>query len=186
MIHHRIENYPNEHYAVGINESYDRILVQIQDCDVRQSRVSLSIHEAEHLKFLLETEINKLRATKSNTKYIAVDFDGTLAHYIYGDLHKYGHLHLGAPIATMVRRVQRWIEDGETVKIFTARIAEPIDPQELEATRSEILNWLAFHVHTTYPFEITNVKDRDMKELWDDRAVGVYVNTGQRVGDAPN
>lgn len=50
--------------------------------------------------------------------WIAVDFDGTLAHY--GTW--VGPDHLGEPIAPMVERVKRWLTEGHEVRIFTARV----------------------------------------------------------------
>ena len=40
--------------------------------------------------------------------------------------------------------------------------------------------------HDLPQLEITNAKDMDMIELWDDRCVQVIANTGNPVGPSPN
>lgn len=105
----------------------------------------------------------------SGDGWIGVDLDGTLAHY---DGWK-GIEHIGEPIPNMMDRVRRWIEEGKTVKIFTARIHTP------EAL-PHIVQWM--RKHGLPHLEITNVKDFGMIELWDDRAVQVEANTGNPVG----
>lgn len=102
--------------------------------------------------------------------WIAVDLDGTLAHY---DTWR-GIEHIGAPIAPMVTRVHNWLADNVEVRIFTARIA--IDgPQKYLAIRT-IEEWCKRHIGVVLP--VTNVKDFGMAELWDDRAIGVNFNKG--------
>ena len=44
--------------------------------------------------------------------WIAVDLDGTMAKYD----HFKGHDHIGPPVQKMVKRVKRWLNDGENVK----------------------------------------------------------------------
>lgn len=105
--------------------------------------------------------------------WIGVDLDGTLAYY---DGWK-GTTHIGDPIPVMYERVKSWLMDGKTVKIFTARVAVP------EPDRSKVIKviheWL--EVHHLPRLDITNVKDLAMEELWDDRAIQVIHNTGERV-----
>jgi hypothetical protein len=110
-----------------------------------------------------------------NGGWIGVDLDGTLAEYT-GWL---GPDHIGRPIRRMVERVQAWLVAGREVRIFTARIAgdEAFGPN----IRDTIEKWCFLHIGKVLP--ITNVKDYRMVELWDDRAVQVKINTGERVGD---
>lgn len=103
--------------------------------------------------------------------WIGVDLDGTLAHY---DGWK-GELHIGDPILPMLARVNAWIEEGETVKIFTARVSVP-EPKRSKVIKT-IQNWL--ETHGLPRLSITNVKDLEMKELWDDKAIHVAKNTGE-------
>lgn len=108
--------------------------------------------------------------------WIGVDLDGTLAHY---DGWK-GATHIGEPIPAMVARVKRWLADGLEVRIFTARIAILPNKPASDAldAREAIYTWCMKHVGAILP--ITCIKDFAMTELWDDRAVQVIPNTGQR------
>jgi hypothetical protein len=98
--------------------------------------------------------------------WIGVDLDGTLAT---GAVWR-GFDHIGPPVPLMLARVRHWLEQGLTVKIFTARATRPeaIEPIKL---------WLA--EQGLPDLEITNAKDFDMIECWDDRAVQVVQNTGR-------
>jgi hypothetical protein len=93
--------------------------------------------------------------------WIGVDFDGTLAHYD----HFRGEDHVGDPVEPMVRRVRKWIREGRDVRLFTARKPSPA-----------LRRWMRDHLGAVLP--ITNVKDRHMQMLLDDRAVQVERNTG--------
>jgi hypothetical protein len=119
--------------------------------------------------------------------WIGVDLDGTLAHY---DGWK-GIGHIGEPIAPMVARVKRWLADGQSVKIFTARVdggevaismgdANGVAHKDVTLVRLYIEAWCLEHLGLVLP--VTNVKDYAMIELWDDRAVQVITNTGEAVG----
>ena len=104
--------------------------------------------------------------------WIGVDLDGTLALYEGWQ----GLTHIGAPIPAMVERVQRWLEEGRDVRIFTARVSQP---DQVNAATGAIRAWCLDHIGVVLP--ITNVKDYAMIELWDDRAVQVVTNTGEQV-----
>ena len=106
--------------------------------------------------------------------WIGVDLDGTLAHY---DGFK-GPGEIGPPIPKMVERVKRWKNDGKRVKIMTARDAG--NSKAARIARKAIKRRCIEHLG--FPLEITCVKDHDMVALWDDRAVQVRKNTGERVG----
>ena len=97
--------------------------------------------------------------------WIGVDLDGTLAHY---DKWR-GIDHIGDPIPKMLDRVQKWIDSGIEVRIFTARVHEPEALPFIE-------DWL--YKHGLGCLKVTNVKDFEMVELWDDRAIRVIPNTG--------
>lgn len=99
-------------------------------------------------------------------QWIGVDLDGTLAEYNdWIDIS-----HIGKPIPLMMERVKNWIAEGKKVKIFTARVT-----QGQEAI-SFIHEWLV--AQGLPELDVTNVKDFNMVELWDDRCVSVETNTG--------
>lgn len=99
--------------------------------------------------------------------WIAVDFDGTLAHYT--NLAEQGD-QLGEPIMPMVERIKMWLEDGLEVRIFTARQGQ----DEL------ICDWLK--AAGLPPLKITDRKDPYLLQIWDDRSIQVRHNTGQPIG----
>lgn len=102
----------------------------------------------------------------NESEWIGVDLDGTLAEY--GEWR--GLEHIGKPIPVMVRRVKEWLAEGKQVKIFTARVTHG------QKAVQHIHEWLI--AQGLPALEVTNVKDFDMIELWDDRCVSVITNTG--------
>jgi hypothetical protein len=110
------------------------------------------------------------KLAKTNGWY-GVDLDGTLAKY---DGFK-GDDSIGQPVPRMYRRVKNWLKNGERVKIFTARVCNGLYAIEC------IRDWLE---ENNFPrdLEITNVKDFECLEIWDDRAVQVVHNEGIPVG----
>lgn len=126
--------------------------------------------------------------------WIAVDLDGTLAHY---DHHAFDPFTVGAPIPAMVKRIQAWLAEGREVRIFTARVdgGEAAHVMGLEApetvafyrdverVRVLIADWTERHIGVR--LAVTNRKDYAMVELWDDRAVRVVTNTGMPCCEAP-
>lgn len=131
----------------------------------------------------------------SKNGWIGVDLDGTVAHY-GGWKH---HTHIGDPVPFMLARVMQWLKEGTEVRIFTARayplnicidkydfkypIAFLRDAEYIQAIESvrAIQDWCIEHVGESLP--VTNVKDYAMIQLWDDRAVGVELNTGVPIGE---
>lgn len=111
--------------------------------------------------------------SRANDGWIGVDLDGTLAVYD----HWRGEEHIGEPIAPMVERIKGWLAEGRTVKIFTARVSHPTAAIEIVSpVRAAIYAWCEKHIGRR--LEVTNVKDYQMIEQWDDRAVSVETNTG--------
>src|SRR5262249_20823856 len=103
-----------------------------------------------------QTQIHDARSP-----WIGVDLDGTLAADTAGDLWDAdGNPKIGRPIDEMVSRIKAWFAAGRTVKIFTARASSPV---QVRAIRT----WLA--QHGMPDLEVTNIKDFNMVELWDDR-----------------
>lgn len=107
--------------------------------------------------------------------WIGVDLDGTLAHY--GEWK--GPEHIGEPIPRMVDRVKAWLAAGRTVRIFTARVCPwESSEKDVAAVRAAVAAWCREHLGRE--LVVTCIKDYQMTELWDDRAVQVVHNTGER------
>jgi hypothetical protein len=104
--------------------------------------------------------------------WIGVDLDGTLAHDLGKKRESKGLDEIGSPIKPMVNRLRKWVAEGKTVKIFTARASSPRQVVMIK-------KWLASH--GLPDLEVTNVKDLRMIELWDDRCVQVVTNLGEPV-----
>ncbi len=113
--------------------------------------------------------VDNTQVQYGGSPWIGVDLDGTLAR----DLGEKRRNEIGSPIEPMLARVQKWIAEGRTVKIFTARASSPRQV-------AEIKEWLA---SCGLPdLEVTNIKDHRMTELWDDRCVQVTTNVGEPIG----
>lgn len=114
--------------------------------------------------------------------WIGVDLDGTLAEYThFRGLHDFG-----PPIPKMVERVKQWIAEGKHVKILTARVSQSVyrpTPEDVYRTVLAIQDWTELHIG--YRLPVTCIKDFAMIELWDDRAVQVIPNTGERADGKP-
>jgi hypothetical protein len=104
---------------------------------------------------------------------VLVDLDSTAAKYRGWR----GHAHIGEPIPIMARRIRRWLREGKTVKIFTARVAEK-DSRKRQAVVDAIQHWTKEHFGRKLP--VTNVKDKNVVKIWDDRAVSVVPNKGRQ------
>ena len=115
------------------------------------------------------TDENTFGEEAEEKQWIGVDLDGTLAMAEPWQ----GFEHIGKPVPNMVKRLKVWVGMGYTVKIVTARAADP------EVAIPPIKAWLK--KHDLPDLEVTNAKDMDMIELWDDRAVQVIPNTGNPV-----
>ena len=126
-----------------------------------------------HLKGLPMTDYNQFGEEAEAVQWIGVDLDGTLAESEPWQ----GFEHIGKPVPNMMKRVKIWIELGYRVKIVTARAQNP------DEAIPPIKEWIK--KHGLPELEITNAKDMDMIELWDDRCVQVIPNTGNPIGPNP-
>ena len=120
--------------------------------------------------------------------WIGVDLDGTLAEYHKDP--KGGPIDLssiGKPIPLMVGRVKAWLAEGKDVRIMTARLTGETYAERMRG-RLAVRAWCRQHIGQDLP--ITDRKDYQMIELWDNRAVSVESNTGRafsfRFGFDPN
>jgi hypothetical protein len=114
--------------------------------------------------------------------WIGVDLDGTLAYWYTWSRPD----QIGDPIPAMLERVRGWLLHGKNVRIVTGRVAAPVDdPLRQESAAKATLaiqQWCIKHLGAILP--VTCGKDNDMVELWDDRAVQVIQNTGERAMNA--
>lgn len=98
-------------------------------------------------------------------KYIAVGLDGTLAEWE----QKTGPGYIGKVVPKMKELILEKIMDGNTVKIFTPRAA---DPDEVTLVKK----WLG---ENGFPdLEVTNVRTYGMLEFYDARCTRVILNSG--------
>lgn len=120
--------------------------------------------------------------------WIGVDLDGTL--FTYTEWVKWNSF--GEPIQPMMERVRAWLAAGITVKIFTARVSIfrnstsrcRVSGEHFNTWKMEVAIQDHLEKHGLPRLEVTCVKDVDMIELWDDRAVQVVPNTGMTVLEA--
>jgi len=96
---------------------------------------------------------------------IAVDLDGTLAK----DTGWKGISHIGDPVPKMFKRVQKWVDQGKKVVIFTARAHDPKAIPHVE-------KWLK--KHGLPKLEVTNEKRPSMAVFYDDKARAIKRNKG--------
>lgn len=112
------------------------------------------------------------------SRWIGVDFDGTLAYEPgEGRTDPYS---LGEPIPVMVNRVKDWLAKGFKVKLMTARMCEysytTKKVRDVTKMKSALEQWCIKHLGVV--LECTNQKDGAMEVLWDDRAVRVIKDKG--------
>lgn len=113
------------------------------------------------------------------SRYIAVDLDGTLVMSGAPSDGAWRMDAIGEPIAPMIKRVRRWLEQGIEVRIFTARVS-PVHGAGVGEAREAIDRFC----RSTFgrSLRVTCEKDMDMIECWDDRSVQVEENTGRQLG----
>lgn len=108
----------------------------------------------------------------ANKAWYGFDLDGTLAKF-----SNFKPEAIGAPIPPMVATLQRLVEQGKCIKIFTARVNSGLPKEVRESNRIAIEDWCKTHLGKT--FEITAEKDYALIEFYDDRAVSVEFNIGR-------
>lgn len=102
--------------------------------------------------------------------WIGVDFDGTLAQYESGQFPA-----AGEPLMPMVERVREMLARGLDVRIVTARADHPDH-------YGPVYRFCREQFGVALP--VTDRKDFQMVELYDDRAVQVVSNDGRTIFDA--
>jgi hypothetical protein len=111
----------------------------------------------------------------SNVK--AVDLDGTLANDAVISMTDYRSDVIGNPIQQMVNRVKAWLDRGDKVVIFTARVHPKHGLAEVAIAEKAIKEWClkVFGIE----LEVTCMKDPMFNEIWDDKGVRVVQDTGE-------
>lgn len=127
-----------------------------------------------------DTPEPRYRSPDDPPGWVGVDLDRTLAVY---ETPWRGPLHIGPPIPKMVARVRRHLAEGREVRIFTARVCvvsgtEATVENALLADRA-IRAWCLEHIGQELP--VTCMKDFQMDFMYDDRAIQMIANTGERV-----
>lgn len=118
----------------------------------------------------------------ANKRVIAVDLDGTLAHY---DGWK-GIDHIGHVIPEVANAISDAQASGAEVWIFTARVS---DPDDHNLASDAIAKWLVENKINVSG--ISAVKHKFFTEFWDDRAIqviknkGIFVMDPDSISDAP-
>lgn len=118
-----------------------------------------------------ETTDARRKRLASRGGWIGVDLDGTLAIYEGWT----GPRSIGEPVPKMLARVKAWLASDFEVRIVTARAKD-------QASIESIQTWCKRHIGQV--LQVTREKDFAMIELWDDRAVQVITNTGERADGA--
>jgi hypothetical protein len=157
---------------------YDEDKVMIGFDSAREAKAAYLMHYNDKRFFgsmseMTMAEFKSAHVNKSfakSTGWLGVDLDGTLAEF--GSFK--GKTVIGKPIPAMVEKVKAKLAAGKTVKIFTARVHDGD-----KETISAIEQWCEQHLGRKLP--VTNKKDPDLEEIWDDIATGVKQNTGQFV-----
>lgn len=124
-----------------------------------------------------------------NDGHHLVDLDGTLVTYESGDVDTKGPDYIGESIIPMVERVKEWLGNGERVKIFTARVwpigtkaaDQPFNQDRVKfamKAKKAIDKWSKDTFGKVLP--CTCIKTPEALDIWDDKAVGVVLNKGER------
>jgi len=109
---------------------------------------------------------------KQEKGWIGFDLDGTLAikDFENGNFPDDKVPPIGEPIESMINIVKEYINKGENVKIFSARVSH--GSGEIDKIKSWCLK------HIGIELDATNVKDPMCKKIYDDIAVQVIKNKG--------
>lgn len=106
------------------------------------------------------------KAKQDFKPFVGFDLDGTLAKR----QKEFDINSVGEPVPKMIAQLRKHLKAGDTVKIFTARASTAgCKPPIHKFLKAQGLPKL----------EITNVKTPGLTKLYDDRAVGVKVDTGE-------
>lgn len=162
--------YDEDKVMLGFDSKDDAVKAYLKQYDSKRFLGPVSTYTIDEFKTALKRSFGKKLPSKKpeHEHWEGVDLDGTLAK----DDGWKGIKHIGEPVKKTVEMINKKLEQGKKVKIFTARAYDPkaIPP---------IKEWLK---QNNLPLlEITNKKDPGMVNIYDDRAVQVRKNTGNLV-----
>jgi hypothetical protein len=127
--------------------------------------------------------VNWKSMVRDDQWWIGVDLDGTL---VFQDGDYYPYL-VGEPVPLMAERVRNWLSKGKKVKIFTARVSPSsgeLFGYDVKRVASAVSDWCERQFGQR--LEVTHEKDCFLTEFWDDRAITVKFNTGERSFFSPS
>lgn len=162
--------YDEDKAMLGFDSKDDAVKAYLRQYDSKRFLGPVSTYTIDEFKAALKRSFGKKLPSKKpeHEHWYGYDLDGTLAK----DDGWKGKEYIGEPIEKTRSRIEKKLEAGQKVKIFTARASDP-------KTIPYIKEWLK---QNNIPLlEITNKKDPGMVSLEDDRAVQVRKNTGNLV-----
>ncbi|MCX6752049.1 MAG: hypothetical protein NTZ87_00915 [Candidatus Nomurabacteria bacterium] len=115
---------------------------------------------------------------KQKDRWIGFDLDGTLA--INPPHGKFNPKIIGNPISPMIELLQKYINEGKEVKIFTGRVSTNgtiLSVYNAIITRYFIQKWCKKNIGKK--MDIVSTKDFKMKLLYDDSVIQVKTDTGE-------
>lgn len=164
------QHYDEDKVMLGFDSKEVAIKAYLKQYDSPRFLGPVSTYTIGEFKKVLKNSWGKKLPTKENKyeHWEGVDLDGTLAK----DDGWKGINHIGEPVKKMKERIEKLLNQGKRVKIFTARAA---DKKAIQPVR----DWLK---ENGLPLlEITNKKDPGMVNIYDDRATQVRKNTGNLI-----
>lgn len=162
--------YDEDKVMLGFDSKDDAVAAYLRQYDSKRFLGPVSTYTIDEFKAALKRSFGKKLPSKKpkHEHWEGFDLDGTLAK----DDGWKGKEHIGEPIEKTRKLIEKKLEQGKKVKIFTARASDP-------KTIPYIKDWLK---QNNIPLlEITNKKDPGIVNIYDDRAVQVRKNTGNLV-----
>jgi hypothetical protein len=127
------------------------------------------------LRVSLEQEATDTKA------WYGFDLDGTL---VVHEPDNKDFMNVGEPVSLMVERAKQYLAAGKQIKIFTARVystGEVGEEERIAQVVGNIEEWCKINLGQAVP--VTNIKDRYMQYIYDDRCRQVVPNVGTVIGE---
>jgi hypothetical protein len=162
--------YDEDKVMLGFESKEAAIKAYLEQYDSKRFLGPVSTYTLPEFKEKLKSSWGKKIPHKKSKHehWTGFDLDGTIAK----DDGWKGKEYIGEPVKKLVDKIQKLLDKGEKVKIFTARA---FDKKAIPFIR----DWMK---NNNIPLlEITNKKDPGMIRIYDDRVVQVRKNTGKLV-----